>query len=145
MEPAFEINAPDVVGEIVDGEAIIMHLGRGYYYSLEGSGALIWGGIERRMPAGSIADALAARFGIDPSQARETTGALLDDLLSHKLVRPAGQPGQEADLSEIPVPGGLYAEPRLEIFTDLQDLLLLDPIHDVDDAGWPIAPQRARA
>jgi hypothetical protein len=27
--------------------------------------------------------------------------------------------------------------PRLVRHTDMEDLILLDPIHDVDDAGWP--------
>ena len=32
---------------------------------------------------------------------------------------------------------GAYRTPVLSIYTDMQDLLLLDPIHDVDQAGWP--------
>ena len=32
-----------------------------------------------------------------------------------------------------------FAEPRVETFSDLQDLFLVDPIHDVDEAGWPHA------
>ncbi|HWE06167.1 MAG TPA: PqqD family protein [Rhizomicrobium sp.] len=144
IEQAFEVNAPDVAGEIVDGEAIIMHLKRGYYYSLEGSGALIWGGVENRMKASAIADALASHFGLEAAHARQTVGALFEELLSHELVRAAAPPGQDADLSAIPLPACLYAEPRLEIFTDMQDLLLLDPIHDVDEAGWPVAPRQAR-
>ena len=30
----------------------------------------------------------------------------------------------------------------MEVFTDMEDILLLDPIHDVDydDAGWPTRP-----
>jgi hypothetical protein len=27
--------------------------------------------------------------------------------------------------------------PALEKFTNMQDILLLDPIHDVSDMGWP--------
>ena len=27
----------------------------------------------------------------------------------------------------------------LEEFSDMQDMLLLDPVHDVDELGWPIA------
>jgi hypothetical protein len=145
MDPAYEINAPDVAGEIVDGEAIIMHLKRGHYYSLQGSGALIWGGVERRISAASIADALASHFGIDASDARRAVENLFAELLSHELVRPTHQPEEDSDLSGVLLPNGIYAEPRLEIFTDMQDLLLLDPIHDVDDAGWPVAPQQARA
>ena len=32
-----------------------------------------------------------------------------------------------------------YAAPKLATYSDLQDLLLLDPIHDVDETGWPAA------
>lgn len=32
-----------------------------------------------------------------------------------------------------------FPAPRLERYTDMQDLLLLDPIHDVDERGWPNA------
>jgi hypothetical protein len=39
-----------------------------------------------------------------------------------------------------------FTDPVIEIYTDLQDLLLLDPIHDVDDRGWPVFnPQAAAA
>ncbi len=34
-----------------------------------------------------------------------------------------------------------FEAPVLESYSDMQDLLLLDPIHDVDDAGWPVANQ----
>jgi hypothetical protein len=30
-----------------------------------------------------------------------------------------------------------WIEPTLEVFTDLQDLILVDPIHDASDLGWP--------
>jgi hypothetical protein len=30
-----------------------------------------------------------------------------------------------------------FKELSLRTFTDLQELLLLDPIHDVDEVGWP--------
>ena len=33
---------------------------------------------------------------------------------------------------------GLFTTPTLEIFSDMQDILLLDPVHDVDERGWPI-------
>jgi hypothetical protein len=33
----------------------------------------------------------------------------------------------------------ITAAPVLEKYTDMQELLLLDPIHDVEEAGWPKA------
>jgi len=32
-----------------------------------------------------------------------------------------------------------FEPPVLTTFSDMQELLWLDPIHEVDDAGWPIA------
>ena len=34
-------------------------------------------------------------------------------------------------------PPRLVREPRLDKYTDMQELLLLDPIHEVDERGWP--------
>ena len=30
-----------------------------------------------------------------------------------------------------------FVDPALEKYTDMQDFLLVDPIHEVSDAGWP--------
>ncbi len=143
IDQAFEINAPDVVGEILDGEAIILHLKRGYFYSLEGSGALIWRGVEQMLPPAAIADALSSRFSIDIGEARDATRRLFEQLVSHELLRPAARAGEAAALSEVLKNDCRYAEPELKVFTDMQDLLLLDPIHEADEAGWPIAPRQA--
>lgn len=32
-----------------------------------------------------------------------------------------------------------FEVPVLHKYTDMEDLLLLDPIHEVDDEGWPVA------
>jgi hypothetical protein len=31
-----------------------------------------------------------------------------------------------------------YQAPTIERFDDLEELLVLDPIHEVDEAGWPV-------
>ena len=31
----------------------------------------------------------------------------------------------------------VFEAPRLEKYTDMQDLVLLDPVHEVDEQGWP--------
>jgi hypothetical protein len=37
-------------------------------------------------------------------------------------------------------PADALEPPALEKFTDMQDLILLDPVHEVDERGWPHAP-----
>lgn len=39
------VNAPHVVHETIDGEAILIHLVTGTYYSLDGVGAELWGAL----------------------------------------------------------------------------------------------------
>ncbi len=31
-----------------------------------------------------------------------------------------------------------FSAPTLSVYSDMEDLLLLDPIHDVDETGWPV-------
>jgi hypothetical protein len=40
----------------------------------------------------------------------------------------------------LPEPSG-FEPPVLEKFTDMQDLILLDPVHEVDERGWPHVPR----
>ena len=146
MELAYEINTPAVSGEIIDGEAIVLHLKNGHYFSMEGSAALIWAGVERRLSPESIAEALAARFDLDPGEAAKAVRQLVHELLANDLVRPTGGSSQtDPGLGQVVPDGVAYAPPRLDVFTDMQDLLLLDPIHEVDETGWPLAPRQAQA
>jgi len=67
-------------------------------------------------------------------------GDVVDELLGEELIAPGAAPAA----TQVPVITGAWVAPRLEKFTDLQTLLLLDPIHDVDEQGWPrVAPSRA--
>lgn len=140
----YEINAPAVSGEILDGEAVIMHLGRGHYFSAEGSGALLWAGIEQRLTIADLAEALMSRYAIDRNQAEQAANGFLEELAAHDLVRECASLQEAARDLDIGPITDIYSTPRLQIYTDMEDLLLLDPIHDVDEVGWPVpAPLRA--
>ena len=55
---------------------------------------------------------------------------VVDDALREPRRAPAEFPPSRAPL---------VCELRLTRYSDLEDLLKLDPIHDVDEAGWPVA------
>lgn len=127
QEERFEVNRPDVVDESVDGEVLIVHLGTGTYYSSRGAGDGAW----QMLASGRTAAESAGPLGLTEAGVQ----AFLDELIAEGLLRP-----RDSDLDAAPelsaVPGPLV----LEKYTDMQELLLLDPIHDVDDeAGWPNA------
>jgi hypothetical protein len=31
-----------------------------------------------------------------------------------------------------------FTSPELDVYSDMQEILLLDPVHDVNKEGWPI-------
>jgi hypothetical protein len=125
----FEICAPSVVGEVIDGEAIVMDLRSGAYYSTDGLGGAIWQAIDAGATRQQILGWAGAVLGDQAPVA-----AFLDDLLARDLVRVTTGNGS---LATLPVLAGPYASPVLSVHEDMQDLIQLDPIHDVDEMGWP--------
>lgn len=137
MSRQFQINAPSVVAEVIDGEAVIMNLASGHYFSTQGVGALVWTQLTSGVSESEIRDMLAARYGIASGDAAAATAAFVSDLEQHELVVPRVLPFagtiDVADQAQ-----GAWSAPVLNVFTDMEDLLLLDPIHDVSEAGWPM-------
>lgn len=130
------VNRPIVASETRDGEAIVMHHGTGTFFDADGSGGFLWEMIERGNTVAGLSAALADAYRLPLDVATEATTSFLADLRRHDLVVHGGTAPFDG---YIPVPTGSFSKPELRVHTDLADMLLLDPIHDVDEAGWPIA------
>lgn len=141
-----KVNAPQVIHETIDGEVIVINLGTGSYYSLKGSGADVWGLIEGPdgVAASDLAAALATRFDTPRSQLETSLRPFLAELSAEELVSwstttvstPAPPTGDHWR-SNGHAGAASFAPPVLEKFTDMQDLVLLDPVHEVAATGWP--------
>ena len=128
----YAINAPDVVAEDFDGEMVILNLATGYYFSLRGIAGPIWSSLlAGHTPESILASIRAAR----PELLDESQG-FLERLVELDLVRPQASNG---DRATSPIDAAWSADgPRLEVFDDLAELIVADPIHEVDEqAGWP--------
>lgn len=141
-EGSIRINTPNVVGEEFEGEVVVVNLESGCYFSLLGSAKQIWklltlGGAS---PADIIAR-LENDFDCSGIEVAAVVSPFLDDMLAAEiLVSDETPPSLEhADVHERADDRPPFESPRMEVFSDLQDILLLDPIHDVDEAGWPVA------
>jgi Coenzyme PQQ synthesis protein D (PqqD) len=127
------VDARRVVHETIDGEVILIQLETGFYYSLDGVGAEIWALLSEDTAPTEIANRLSERHGTDPAAATAVVNQLLRELCDESLV--VGSPPVNGTLP----PGALegIAAPELRKYTDMEDFLLVDPVHDVDDTGWP--------
>jgi hypothetical protein len=139
---AWVIDRVSVSSDFLEGEVVAIHLGTGIYYSLRGPAAVIWQALDQPAEAVQLGALLAAQFAVTPAQAEQDVIAFLFRLETEGLVRPAADSG-----TPVPVVAGgsilPYVTPQFERFSDLQDLLLLDPIHDVGPEGWPHRPPAA--
>ena len=136
------VNLPSVVHEIIDGEAVIINMNTGCYYSIDEVGAVIWEFISKGAGVVRIVDIVATRYAGEKNLVADGVHDLLEQLLKEDLivVDPDGQADEQAHM-DVETNGSaekpLFKTPELHMYTDMQDLLLLDPIHDVDESGWP--------
>jgi hypothetical protein len=140
----FRINSPKVIHETIDGETVIVNLDSGNYYSLDELGADIWDSVEKGVPVDHIIEDISCRFTGERKEIDRSIRLFMDELLQEMLIAPL-EPGatgsgaaHETPFKSPPAEGLLpFKAPALQKYSDMQDLLLLDPIHEVDDTGWP--------
>ena len=140
LQAYYRVKHPQVVGEIIDGEAVVINLDKGIYYSMDGSGAIIWSHFETGATIQHIIDALCSQYTGDSSDITKSVADYVEQLIHEELVV-SGVAGQvraqnmTIDSSAPTKPD--FVAPVLEKFTDMEALLLLDPIHEVNEQGWP--------
>ncbi len=133
---ALKVDSKRVVHETVDDETIIIDLESGSYFSLTGSGPEIWQLIVAGASLEQVAAELRSRYPDAPDGA---LSELVDNLVAEELVVIGADSGP-VEIESRP-PNGPFARPALRKFTDLQELLLIDPVHEIDETGWPHARQ----
>jgi len=143
VESIYKINSSEIVQEIIDGEVIIINLNKGHYFSLNGNGADIWSGIILGMPGSVIISNLKLRYNDTENVIEESVKKIMQELLDEELIIMSDSTlNNHSDYQDINFSNNIndskkYIIPVLEKYTDMEDLLLLDPIHEVDEMGWP--------
>jgi hypothetical protein len=143
LHQTYRVLKPEVVADVIDGEAVIMNLKTGKYFNSEGTGSECWDALASGLSVPQIVDQLAAKYAADRATILSVVEEFVKDLVAHTLITPAGTPPPAtvaAARNSRLVP---FHAPTLNVYTDMEDLLLLDPIHDVDAAGWPAPKSEA--
>jgi len=135
----FEINVEDVSHERLDGETIVISLSDGLYYSFSGSAADVWWLIQEGYTSAGMIEALAEVFQLPSTDLRELgIDKFINQALDRSLIRRANR----RVISRHPLPNdyqrGEWTPPSFTEFSDLKDLILVDPIHDTTALGWPM-------
>jgi glycosyltransferase involved in cell wall biosynthesis len=133
-------HAPGLAHECVGDEVVVIDLERGIYYGMVGTAADVWTSFEQPATIGGVARALADRYGAPLDDVRADVASFTSRLEAEGLlVRAATVAGPRPPDTAAP-PRRSWEAPVLEAYEDMAHLVLRDPVHQVDEAGWPHLP-----
>jgi hypothetical protein len=133
----YELNAPSVIGEAVDGEVMVMNLRDGIYYSVAGDGATVWPALIGGVPIDDIAAAAASGAQVPIERVRADLEAFVARLCDEGVLRPAESGAASPGAPPRFAGAGDYRGFAFERFDDMRAMLILDPVHEVGEFGWP--------
>jgi hypothetical protein len=138
----YRINGPQVISETVGEETIIVNLTTGHYFNLQGTAVDVWDGLVQGDSTDAVVARLAASYAAAEGEIEAAVAGLLTDLAAADLVVPeedgeADAVAAVASSNDRDLPP--FTPPSFATFTDMQDIILLDPVHEVDARGWPHA------
>lgn len=127
---------PNVHADLVGDEAVAISFITGHYYSIRGTGALIIGALSKGLVSEEeVVEALTMdHTGVVSQLIQAETTEFFDTLVKEGIAERYVTQGPFVPLPESEMPYG-YQPP--EAHKELADIVTLDPIHEVSDAGWP--------
>jgi hypothetical protein len=134
----YRIASSKIIADVIDGEAVLVNLESGDYYTLDPVGRDVWELMVAGWSCEAISTELTQRYIGEAPEIRNSVTRFFSELESECLV--AKGPDGPAGILEPPRRGGerpAFTAPVLMKYTDMEDLLTLDPVHEVDDLGWP--------
>ncbi len=141
----YRTNKPDVILENFDDEIVIVNLASGNYYSIDTLGAEIWSMLESGFTAGEILLHLSRIYDGSAKDIETAVAEFIQRIIAENLIvpDPAVSAEEKASGNSEHQPRRVFTAPVLNKYTDMQELLLVDPIHEVDETGWPNIPNSA--
>lgn len=135
----FRINEPSVISEALDGELVLVHFESGCYYSIRGVGADICQLLTAGWSLEHVSERMVQHFEKVGGKIEADIHSFVKGLVGEQLLIATSAP--QVAPKVVSIVSTEYLPPTFEKFDDMADQLLLDPIHDIGETGWPV--QRA--
>jgi len=118
----------EIAAKVIDGEAIIINLTNGYYYSMQGAGALIWGAIQQQCRLDVLAQTLNRRYDVSLEAASADIDVLVKQLMHEGLVTLLDVEAPQTTMEEFDSDEKLpYTPPVLQKYGDMAHFFAVDP------------------
>jgi hypothetical protein len=137
IHQCLRIRDDEVAAKVIDGEAVIINLASGNYYSMDKAGGLIWEMIQAGHSLEQTVTALVACYEVAREQAEDDVLRVAAELVQENLVIPSedgAPPWTHASEVRERRP---YVAPNLNAYREMGDLLALDPpVPGLGDLTW---------
>ncbi len=133
---AYAVASKSIIAKSFDSELTLINLDTGQYFAAGGSAVDFWEAISPGATVARVEQMLLARYLASEEVVKIEVEKLLRLFLEHGLLAESAATGDE-----IPASSGQqkpWESGWLEVYGDMKELLLLDPIHDVE-TEWPVA------
>ncbi|CDR34457.1 PqqD family protein [Criblamydia sequanensis] len=133
---SYKLNSQFVTYEVLEGEAVVVNLLSGIYYSLDNEQTYVWERLMENFSPEAIAYALSNRFSHPFNEIAPLVDAFASELEKENLIYKSFETS-EPEVKLLPSDFAPKNLMPLQKFTEMKELLQLDPIHEVDEQGWP--------
>lgn len=141
----YVINEQKVYADYAEGQYIVLNHVTGEYYSFDRASSAVLGALLSGADESSVTAAFLEKYGPDCGAAPAVAKFVAELLEAGIIAAAAGEaiPAAEAGAAHIgEIADKTMPELGFEAFSDVADLLLMDPIHEVDEEmGWPVPKQ----
>jgi hypothetical protein len=135
----YQINTPRIAFEQFEGETILIDFESGTYYSVGPIGSALVSQINAGLGEAEIIRRAQRKYAGAPAEIESGIRNFFRDLQREAILAECAEgsaihpsPSEETGPAAVD-----FQTPVLNKYTDMKDLLLLDPIHEVDEQGWP--------
>jgi len=131
-EISYQLNSPNCIAEAVEDDLIVINLFSGKYYNMQGAAVHAWHALLNGAKPSQLLNAN------DWTEAEEQAFRHFLQLLVDESLIVAHARTINTELPLTILINDETSSFKVEVFTDMEEMLKLDPIHDADaDIGWP--------
>ena len=124
--------------EQFDDELVVVNIETGKYYALRNEATVIYKACLQHATCDEIGAYLASIYTVEENRLKVELEAFLLKLCTEGLIVALAERIKNPEFTAPAIAKKPFLNPGFEVHEDMQDLLMLDPIHEVAVAGWPV-------
>lgn len=133
----YKLNEEKMFYDMAEGQAIVINFTTGMYYGTSSLGSAVLDALLAGAEVETVLAAVKALPGCPDDMDAQMADFVSALLQKEVLVAADGEANAAVSIDESYLTDGFTLS--VDEFTEVQDLILADPVHDVDvEQGWPI-------